>query len=149
MTPGVDAPAQVIDLHRADEQRLNALIGQDMACVLELSLDARVLRVNDQFCRLTGFPRDALLGRHLSECVPPEDWSSSRVMLDGVLEGLATAPIELRLNCAGGGLAWVRCVCRLVRTEAGEPVGLITLLLDISASMQFSLRSNLKQKKIH
>jgi len=148
MTPGVDAPAQVIDLHRADEQRLNALIGQDMACVLELSLDARVLRVNDQFCRLTGFPRDALLGRHLSECVPPEDWSSSRVMLDGVLEGLATAPIELRLNCAGGGLAWVRCVCRLVRTEAGEPVGLITLLLDISASMQMRERLILAEERL-
>ena len=148
MTPGVDAPAQVIDLHRADEQRLNALIGQDMACVLELSLDARVLRVNDQFCRLTGFPRDALLGRHLSECVPPEDWPSGRVMLDGVLEGLATAPIELRLNCAGGGLAWVRCVCRLVRTEAGEPVGLITLLLDISASMQMRERLILAEERL-
>ena len=148
MTPGVDAPAQVIDLHRADEQRLNALIGQDMACVLELSLDARVLRVNDQFCRLTGFPRDALLGRHLSECVPPEDWPSSRVMLDGVLEGLATAPIELRLNCAGGGLAWVRCVCRLVRTEAGEPVGLIMLLLDISASMQMRERLILAEERL-
>ena len=148
MTPGVDAPAQVIDLHRADEQRLNALIGQDMACVLELSLDARVLRVNDQFCRLTGFPRDALLGRHLSECVPPEDWPSSRVMLDGVLGGLATAPIELRLTCAGGGLAWVRCVCRLVRTEAGEPVGLITLLLDISASMQMRERLILAEERL-
>jgi two-component system sensor histidine kinase/response regulator len=148
MTPGVDAPAQVIDLHRADEQRLNALIGQDMACVLELSLDARVLRVNDQFCRLTGFPRDALLGRHLSECVPPEDWPSGRVMLDGVLEGLATAPIEVRLNCAGGGLAWVSCVCRLVRTEAGEPVGLITLLLDISASMQMRERLILAEERL-
>ena len=148
MSSRLAPPVPVINLHREDQQRLAALIEQDMACVLELSLDARVLRVNEQICRLTGFSQEALLGRHLSECVPAEDWPAMRAVLDGLLEGSTSPGIDLRLNCENSGLAWVSSVCRLIRTEAGEPAGFIALLLDISASMQMRERLILAEGRL-
>lgn len=148
MSARLAPPVAAIGLDREDQQRLSALIEQDMACVLELSLDARVLRVNAQICRLTGFSREALLGRHLSECVPAEDWPVVHKVLDGLLAGSIPTAIEIRLDCENGGLAWVSSVCRLIRTEAGEPAGFIALLLDISAPMQMRERLILAEGRL-
>ena len=73
MTGSPRTAALAAAAHRFDARRLAAVLEQDMAGVLELSLDARILHANDHFCRLIGFPREQLLGKHLSEFTPSED----------------------------------------------------------------------------
>ncbi len=148
MTSESGAIVMVSDASRTDEQRLAALIGQDMAGVLELSLDARILRANDHFCRITGFSREALLGKHLSECVLSEDWPSSRASLDALLEAELPRATETRFHCLNGGLAWLNLSARLIRAEDGGPAGFICLLVDISASMQLRERLILAEERL-
>lgn len=145
--PGT-APGAAIDLHRSEGQRLAALLGQDMAGVLELSLDARVLRVNNALCHITGFSPEALLGLPFADCVPREDWPLTRATLDALVSDGASGAVETRLHCRDGGLVWVSSLWRLLRTEAGEPAGFMALVLDISASVRMRERLGMAEERL-
>jgi PAS domain S-box-containing protein len=132
MTGSQHTAALAAAAHRFDARRLAAVLEQDMAAVLELSPDARILHANDHFCRLIGFPREQLLGKHLSELTPSEDWPVHRAVLDQILDGGVPKAIETRLLCLNGGYAWVSAVTRLIREDDGQPADFIALLLDIS-----------------
>jgi len=57
---------------RESEQRFRQLVENSPDAIFVESLDGRVLDVNPAACRLHGLPREKLVGRHVTELVPPE-----------------------------------------------------------------------------
>ena len=63
-------------------------------------LEGNVLDVNPAACRLHGLSRDELVGKHVSELVPPEYRDSvvhSETLVDGEVEGFSLGPGNKRI----------------------------------------------------
>jgi len=63
-------------------------------------LEGNVLDVNPAACRLHGLKRDELVGKHVSELVPPENRDTvvhSKTLVDGEVEGFSLGPGNKRI----------------------------------------------------
>jgi PAS domain S-box-containing protein len=100
--------------------------------VIEWSLDGRVTAWNPAAHRLFGFTREEALGRHLAELLSPsarEDGQSAIPIFAQPAGGLSL-PVE---HLAKGGQVvsceWYNTV---LKDAAGEPLGMASLVLDVS-----------------
>ena len=121
---------------QASEQRVGAFIAQGLAGIAEVSLEGYLVHVNDRYCQIVGHPREALLGRHLGDFTPPEDWALEEALFARLLRGEGSAIIEKRYRRADGTLAHAQVALALVRDAQGQPASFLGLLTDISARME-------------
>lgn len=117
----------------AGEQRLGALIEQGLTGNAEADLEGRLTRVNDCYCQIVGQPREALLGRHLRDFTPPEDWAVNQALFDRLRRGeVASGIIDKRYQRQDGGLTHAQVAVALVHHVSGEPTGYLALVADFT-----------------
>jgi PAS domain S-box-containing protein len=99
-------------------------------------LDGRLVDVNDAYARLTGLPREQLIGRDPIELQPDEDRAVNRVarseMVPRVLAGEAPPLLDRRIVDSQGQLRWYHATVQLVVGDDGTP-GLLALLQETTA----------------
>ncbi len=94
---------------------------------------ARLLRLNDAFCKITGYSREELLNMDASEITHPDDRESDRASFQALAQGEITVyEKEKRYIRKDGAYVWVISNVTLVRDEDGRPLHTIGLILDIS-----------------
>ena len=86
------------EARHASELRLGVLVDQGLAGVAEVDLNGYLTRVNDRYCSILGYPREALLGRHLRDFTFAADWEREEALLARVLAGERTAILEQRFR---------------------------------------------------
>lgn len=117
----------------AGERRLGALVEQGLTGYAEADLTGRLTRVNDRYCQIVGQPRADLLGRHLSDFTPTEDWAINQALFERLLRGEAASGImEKRYQRQDGGLTHAQVAVALVRDTAGKPTGFLALVADFT-----------------
>ncbi len=117
----------------AGERRLGALVEQGLTGYAEADLAGRLTRVNDRYCQIVGQPRAALLGRHLRDFTPTEDWALNQALFERLRRGeAASGIIEKRYQRQDGGLTHAQVAVALVRDAAGEPTGYLALVADFT-----------------
>jgi len=116
---------------RESEERYRATFEQAAAGLVHVATSGAFLRVNDEFCRMTGYDREELLTRTFAElavaAVPGAADAAGREPLAAARGGDAT---EWSLRRKDGGTCWCNVVSTLVRSPAAEPGYYIAVVVD-------------------
>lgn len=97
-----------------------------------LSLDGKILQVNDAVVKMSGFNRDELIGRFDNQNVLPEDQNLGMDMFQELIDGKRDwFQVEKRYLRKNGDVFWTRLTLSVVRGEAGQPLYLVGLIDDI------------------
>jgi PAS domain S-box-containing protein len=103
-------------------------VGQSM-----IDADRRYMLVNDRFCRMTGYPREELIGRRPDDFTHPEDIARdvalATALLRGDVEGITS---EKRYIRKSGDVRWVRVHATLLKDSSGLALGAFSMIEDIT-----------------
>ena len=117
----------------ANEQRLRITQDQAPIGICESDREGRILRVNDAFCAIVGYTREALLTKTLRDIVHPDDIAAMDRASFGVWnEGVGSYRIEKRYRRADGRTVWTEVHGFAIRNAAGEPQAKVVLVQDIT-----------------
>ena len=125
---------------RASQQRLHLAIEVAQLGVWDIQLQTRKMIVNEHWARMVGCQiEDLATAPHLWESrLHPEDREAVLKQEQAHLSGAApTFEVEYRLVRPDGSLCWVAAFGQVVeRTEAGEPLRLLGIQIDITERKQ-------------
>ncbi len=116
---------------RESEERYRELVENANDIVYTVDLDGKVSSVNKAGELITGFPRDELVGKDLSEILSDASTEVSRRMLDRKLAGEERTNFEVDLRAKSGSLVTVEISSRLVLKD-GQPFGVQGIARDIT-----------------
>ncbi len=118
---------------RESEERFRATFEQAAVGMVHTAPDGRFLRVNDQYCAITGYTRSELLGMNIADLVAPEHLEGSADARATLLAGArSTHSAERRHVRKDRSLVWVRIVTTLLRDAKGLPKYFITVVEDVT-----------------
>ena len=93
----------------------------------------RILRVNDAFCRITGYSADQLVGTRLVSFLRDEEPDETRSELEEVAASNGTYRFERVFTQPNGNLIWLGGTAVLVAQGAGQPRILLVQIDDVTA----------------
>ena len=121
----------------AGREHLHTVLAHAAFGVAVTDSAGRIVEVNDACCAITGRSRTELLTSDLPALTHPTDRATGTAEMDRVLRGeVRDVAVETRHVRSTGDDAWGRTTVSLVRDEAGAPVGVIALMVDITAERQ-------------
>jgi PAS domain S-box-containing protein len=137
---GVLSSGTDVTEHRHSEQQLQAneelfrsTFEQAASGMAHTAPDGTFLRVNQQFCHVTGYGEAEIVGRNIREIMPPADYAIEREymrqLLDGEVEHYAAEQRYIRQD---GQLIWVNHTVSLSRLPSGEPRYFTRVIEDIT-----------------
>ncbi|HKW23445.1 MAG TPA: PAS domain S-box protein [Ktedonobacterales bacterium] len=99
--------------------------------------DGRLLSVNEAFCRITGYSREALLGMPVRTLIHPEDWKTSLDLFQTLARGeIDRSSAQKRYIHADGQVIWVQVDATILRDEQGKPLQSLAIIQDITERRQ-------------
>lgn len=135
--PDKSRPAKYASDQNADDNS-NHLhrIAFDLApvAIAFMGLDARLLKVNESFCRLVGYAADELHGMRVADLTHPDDRDRDAKLVQDYLSqgGSSVYENEKRYVRKDGSVCWVAITARIVKGDNGQPGYSIAVLHDIS-----------------
>ncbi len=121
----------------ASEERYRVTFEQVAVGMAHLDLDGHFLRLNDRFCQIVGYGREALLGRSFREITHPDDLEADLAAVRRLLAGeSAILRRDTRYLRPDGAVVWATLTGALVRDDAGRPCYVIAQIEDISERMR-------------
>lgn len=97
-----------------------------------LSLDGKILQVNDAVVKMSGYSREELCSRYDHQNVHPEDRNLGTDLFQEMLDGKRDwYQVEKRYVRKNGEFFWTRLTLSAVRDSRGQPMYLVGLLDDI------------------
>ena len=115
------------------EERYRRLFEEAPVAIHEIDRDGIVRRVNSAECTLTGYQRDEILGRHVSEFAAREFQDESRAAVRGKLSGAkALVPYERVYQCKDRRTVRLEIHESAIYGPAGEIDGLRTFMIDLT-----------------
>ena len=101
--------------------------------MVECSLDGRYTNVNEEFCRITGYEKEELLGLDIHDLTNPTDLERETDIYKELTSGsLPFYNIEQRYVRRNGVMIWAGIIRSLVRDDDGKPLYTIGVVLDIT-----------------
>ncbi|WP_407117039.1 PAS domain S-box protein [Bradyrhizobium sp. LMG 9283] len=129
----IDSPTPTTELHSSSDDRLAATYEHVGAGIVEIDRNGRMLRVNQQLCRLTGYTSSELLGRTIFDETFPEDLAEDRDLFRQQLAGaFEHYNIEKRIYRKGGGHFWASVTSSSVRDAQGRFLYAVRVQHDIT-----------------
>ena len=136
--------ARLTDQLRAEKARLEVSestfrkvfegAGNGMATIAFDGPDlGRILRVNDAFCRITGYAADQLVGTRMVDFLRDEEPDQTRHELEQVAEGNGTYRFERIFSQPSGNEIWLGGTAAIVGQGAGQPRILLIQIDDVTA----------------
>jgi PAS domain S-box-containing protein len=122
------------DQLRSNEAEFRAIF--DLAAVGTGMVDSetgRFLRVNEQLCKMTGFTRDELLAKTVTDITHPDDRQRDRELLQPLLAGAGNRwSVEKRYLRRDGEVVWVLVNGTIVRGVGREGTHFVAHAADIT-----------------
>ena len=136
------APAEGLGQTPADSSTLDAqdtlLIWEAVLAsnaVIEFDLDGIVLNANENFTKLVGYPKEALIGQHHSKLVAPEEKTSeSYTEFWQTLRKGQFFRGECRRIKSDGSDIWLEATYNPVLNEEGKPTKVVKIATDVTAT---------------
>lgn len=117
---------------QASVERLSAIFEHAAVGLSEISLDGRLRRVNDCFCRMLKRSRSDLIGASMIDSVHPDDAETS---IEGVQRAVATGEtvtIDHRFLHADGGTIRATTTITRIDDRQGKPDRLLAVSIDVT-----------------
>jgi diguanylate cyclase (GGDEF)-like protein/PAS domain S-box-containing protein len=119
---------------RDSEERYRATFEQAAIGILHTSLQGRILRCNECFAGIIGYPVEEVRALTFQQITHPEDLAESLRALERMPKGLIdTDSWEKRYVRKDGSATWVKLTTSIQRDGEGHPLHYITLVEDINA----------------
>jgi len=100
-------------------------------------VEGRLLSVNEAFCRMTGYTREALLGKPFSAITHPEDREANFSEFQSLARGdFQRYSAQKRYIRADGQTIWAQVDATMLRDEKGKPLHSLTIIQDITERKQ-------------
>ncbi len=98
-----------------------------------VSLEGRFMRINDAFCRMVGYERDALLASSFQTITHPDDLTSDLELFGQLKRGeIPSYRLDKRYLRADGAQVWVDLSVSMVRGSDGRPEHFISQVQDLT-----------------
>jgi PAS domain S-box-containing protein len=116
------------------ERRYRSVFDQAAVGMARVAPDGVFLEVNDRYCEITGYERDALLGRRFHDFTHPDDLASYVAGARALMRGeMTTFSMEKRCLTQGGATVWINLTASLIRNGPGEPTDFLAVVEDIDS----------------
>ena len=123
-------------LHESEEL-FRATFEQAGVAIAQMGVNGQFLRVNPKLCEITGYSREELMNKTLSEITHPEDRAATQMYLCEFFRNQRqTVKFEKRYVHKTGSHVWVNVTVSLVREQTGVPKYLIGVIEDITGRKQ-------------
>jgi diguanylate cyclase (GGDEF)-like protein/PAS domain S-box-containing protein len=139
---GYQSVIRDVTQHRRAEKKLynqksyaEQLIDIAPEAIAILDLDDRVIRINEEFCRLFQYTKDTCIGRRMEELIVPDHLKAENLSLSSRAMGGACFEVETRRMRKDGTLVDVSILAKPIATENEEPA-IYVIYRDISARKQ-------------
>ena len=127
---------------RASEARFREIVETTSEGVVVLDGDGCIGYSNERFAEMVGRSGSALTGTPMLEFVAAVDRRVAAEALNGVREG-GSSHVEVGMHASDGRAVWARIALTARVNEAGEPVGALALVADVTE--QKSIEAQLQQ----
>ena len=108
-----------------------------------MSLDRKLMDANPALCQMFGVPREELIGQTPVVVTYPEDYeASTQQFMDLISGNVDSFWGERRYQRRNGEVFWAHVTMSLVRDEAGKPIYIIGMLVDIDERKRAMLELN-------
>lgn len=137
-----------ITLHESEE-KFRLTFDQSPIGAAIVSLDYKFTRVNDAFCRITGYSKQELQSKTFLQITHPEDIEPSvrdnSRLLRGEVEHLSK---DKRYICRDNSVIWVHLSVRLMKDIYGNPLCFLPTMEDITFQRQVQEKLSILSKVI-
>ncbi len=117
----------------ASEELLRSAFDRAPIGMSVVATDGRWLRVNEAYCDMLGYTREALLGTTFRDLTHPDDVAADDEFVASVAAGETDSlERERRYLRADGSIVWVHVRAEVIRDEAGRPLYAVSHLQDIT-----------------
>ncbi|HEX4756488.1 MAG TPA: PAS domain S-box protein [Terracidiphilus sp.] len=119
---------------RDSEERYRATFEQAAIGIVHLSFDGRIVRCNQRFANIIGYPLDEVPGMTFQQITVPEQVKESEGVLGELLAGKPGSPSwEKCYLRRDGSETWVRLTSSMQHDGQGQPLHIVTFVADINA----------------
>ncbi|MDM8515707.1 response regulator [Desulfobacterales bacterium HSG16] len=122
---------------RENEERFRLTFDQSPIGAALVSLDRRFLRVNETFCKITGYSETELLELTYDQITHPEnvetDFSLISQLISGKIDKLSHDKQYVRKD---GSIVWANVSVGMMRDSAGNPMCRLPMIVDITERRQ-------------
>ncbi len=118
---------------RESEERFRATFEQAAVGVAHVSIDGRLLRVNDKLCEIFGYAQEGMLRLTLQDLTHPDEHDADLAYVRRLLAGeIESYSMEKRYFRKDGSLIWTNLAVSLVRDSSGDPEYFIGAIEDVT-----------------
>jgi PAS domain S-box-containing protein len=118
---------------RESEERFRKTFDQSPVGAAIVSLDYRFLRVNEQWCRITGYSEMELVGMSLNDISHPDDLERDLALKQELISGeLDAFQMDKRYLNKDNRVIWARLSVCLLKSASGEPLYFLPMMEDIT-----------------
>ncbi len=118
------------------QARFRSIFEKSPVGIVTAGDDMKLLSVNDEFCRITGYSRKELLGKKFSSITHPEhveeDIAQVRLLMDGKLDRYNTIKRYIRKD---GDTVWAKVLVNKINDPQGGFGYFLAMVTDISKEM--------------
>ncbi len=124
------------DLRQAEERYRLAIFSSGVGTAL-VDAGGRFTEVNDALCERLAYARKDLIGSHLLDLTYAEDREQSKRAFAALQDGSReTFRLRKRHLTSAGAVVWSDVTCSALRDSAGQLIGAIEQLVDVTAEVR-------------
>ena len=121
------------DALRESEERFRGTFENAAVGMAHCDGEGRVIRVNEKFCTIIGYPRAEMVGKTFLQMTHPDDLAADLAQFSRLMQGeLSSYHMEKRFIGGDGAIVWTQVTASLQRDSAGQPAYCIKVLEEIS-----------------
>ncbi|RJP22632.1 MAG: PAS domain S-box protein [Candidatus Abyssobacteria bacterium SURF_5] len=143
---------QAEEAQRKTEALFRRLFDQAPSGAAIVGLDYRYQRVNEEYCRITGYSAEEMVSKTFVDITHPDDIENdvryARALVSGEIDHYQ---MEKRYIRKGGEVIWVALWARVIRDQEGKPLCFLPLVQDITQRKQAeeALRASEERYRLH